>query len=236
MSKTINNWIDFWDHQTVMDDDSWRKNSELLIEGCQPFFSFESDDRVLDIGAGPGLLADALVEKVKEIHSLDTSERYVSEGNQRFEKNPNAQFDLLGENYLDFSCLGEKTFSKILCASVIQYYKNIGEVETLILEMKKRSLPGGRMLIADIAVEHNLFVDLSGLLTTAWKKKYLLNTIGFILQSFRGDYSRIRKELGLLSIKKSDLDAIIKKHDLKAEWRKEILSLNKSRRHLLIHF
>ena len=144
--------------------------------------------------------------------------------------------DLLGEDYLDFTFLNGKQFSKILCASVIQYYKDLEEVEKLIVEMGKLAKPGAKLLIVDISVEHSTLKDMVGLLTTAWSKNYFLNVIGFIIKSFGGEYSHVRKELGLLTIHKSDLDNIVKKNNLSAEWRDDVLTLNKSRRHLLIQF
>ena len=236
MDKEVANWIEFWDHQTVMDDKSWRKNAELLIEGSQSFFPLGAEDKVLDIGSGPGFVADIVSGRVKSICCVDTSERYIEEGKARFSGKKNVTFNLLGEDYLDFSFLGSNKFNKILCASVIQYYRDLGEVEKLITEMGKVAEPGAKILIADISVEQSPIKDLFGLLTTAWRKKYLWSVISFIFKSFGGDYSRLRKGQGLLTIKKSDLDKIVKEHNLKAEWRSDVLTLNKSRRHLLIQF
>ncbi|MBU3915367.1 class I SAM-dependent methyltransferase [bacterium] len=236
MNDVTSDWVDFWENQTVMNDRSWEKNMELFLSGSESFFPFHNKDVVLDIGSGPGFLAFFLKDRVDSIHCIDTSRRYVDEGRSRFSQNGNVSFDVIGSNYLDFSFLNDKKFSKIVCSSVIQYYKDIDEVEQLIIEVRKHAFSGAEMLIADIQVNMEPIKDLVGLLTTSFKNRYLLQVIKFIFKSFGGEYSKIRKNKGLLTLKKSDLDEITKKLQLNAEWRDDVLTLNNSRKHLLIRF
>ncbi len=236
MTSTQKNWIDFWDEQTVMDGNSWHKNMELFVEGSRSFFPFNEEDDVLDIGSGPGYLAYFLKDKVKSIHCLDTSKGFIEDGKMKFAGDDKVTFSLLGEDYLDLSMLEGKKFTKIVCSSVIQYYKHIDEVQRLIREIQGVAAPSAQMLIADISVETSLFKDLSGLMKTAWKKKYLFQVIKFIVQSYTSEYADMRKNVGLLSIKQKDLDRIISSNNLTAEWRDDVLTLNDTRKHLLISF
>jgi SAM-dependent methyltransferase len=236
MEETDKNWVDFWDQQSIMDDTSWNKNMEIFMTGSQSFFDFKEDDEVLDIGSGPGFLVHYIKEQVKSICCLDTSPAFVEEGNRKFGGDSHIQFFLLGDNYLDFSMLEGKQFSKIVCASVIQYYKDINEVNTLIREMKKYAQPSAQMLIVDIPLEAGIVKDLFGLLKTSWKQKYLTRILKFIVQSYTSEYAKIRKKTGLLTVRKEEIDRLIEDNHLTATWRSDVLTLNGARKHLLITF
>ncbi len=236
MGNPAADWIQYWDSQSVMDDDAWRKNTQLLLEGSGSFFAIAPDDTVLDIGSGPGFLADALRDRVRSIHCVDTSPRYVNEGRARLAGVGNVKFTQLGADYLDFSFLGQERFSKVICASVIQYYRNIAEVERLLANLRQIARPGALLLIADIPLGGNLLYDLAGLVRTAWRKQYLLKVLGFTLRSLWGNYARLRKRQGLLHVRKEEMQRMLDKLHLRAEWISTPLTLNDTRKHLLIRF
>jgi SAM-dependent methyltransferase len=236
MTQPAHNWSQYWDTQSDMGDDAWRKNCALFLSGSRGFFPFSAQDRVLDIGSGPGFLADALQGRVRAIHCVDTSRRYVEAGRKRLAGAANVSFTLLGEDTLDFSFLGQERFSRIVCASVIQYFKHTGEVERLIAAAQAHALPGALMLIADIPEPHPFLKDLAGLVRTAWRQRYLLQVLRFTLRSLRSDYSRLRKTVGLLTVRREDLEAIVARLGVRGEWIDAPLTLNDSRRHYLIRF
>jgi len=236
MTQSAANWSQYWDTQSDMGDDAWRKNAELFLAGSEAFFPLSSQDRVLDIGSGPGFLAEMIRERVRHVHCVDTSPRFVEAGRKRLAGARNVMFTLLGPDYLDYSFLAGEKFTRIGCASVIQYFKSTEEVRSLIAMAQAHALPGALMLIADIPEPRPFLKDLAGLLRTAWRQRYLLKVLRFTLRSLWSDYSRLRKQVGLLTVKRDDLDAIVAGLGARGEWITAPLTLNDSRRHLLIHF
>lgn len=232
----MDSWIEYWDAQSDMGDGAWRKNAELFLEGSASLFPFGPEDRVLDIGSGPGFLAESIRGRVRAVHCVDTSRRYIEQGRQRLADAPNVTFSLLGEDYLDFSFLGSERFSRIVCASVIQYFKSVDEVERLIAEVRGHALPGALLLIADVPVQQHILRDLAGLLRTAWRRDYLWKVLRFTARSLRGDYARLRKTRGLLALRPEQLEACAARLGLRGEWSAAPLTLNDARRHFLIRF
>jgi SAM-dependent methyltransferase len=229
-------WIEFWDRQTVMDDQSWSKNVELFLKGAAGFFPFAPDDRVLDIGAGPGFLGLALRGRVAAYTGVDTSPRYVDEARRRLAGLDGFEVLPLGQDYLDFSFLRPRRFTRIVCASVVQYYQSVAEVERLVEEVQALADPGATLLIADIVTGGHGLADLAGLLKSAWENHYLLPVLRFIVRSLGGDYGQTRKSLGLLELRRGDFDAVVAHLGLHGEWRDDVLTLNKNRRHYLIRY
>jgi len=229
-------WIEFWDQQQVMDDRSWEKNAELLLKGSAGFFPFQPQDRVLDIGAGPGLLGAALQGRVAAYTGLDTSPRYVAQARERLGPVPGFAFHELGEDYLDLSFLAPQQYDKIVCASVVQYYRDVGEVERLVEAVQRLAAPGAQLLIVDIPTGHGGWGDLLGLLKSAWEQRYLTRVLLFILRSMGSDYAQLRKSVGLLTLREDSFDGVVARLGIRGEWRDDVLTLNKNRRHYLIHY
>lgn len=236
MPSSADNWVQYWDGQSDMGDQEWRKNMEIFLAGIRPFMSFQAEDRVLDIGSGPGYLAHFIHGQVRSVHCLETSRRYVEEGRRRFRELPNVVFHLLGENYVDLSCVAGERFSRIVCASVVQYYRDVEEVGQLIAAVKPLALPGARMVITDIAVEHRFWRDLVGLLSNAWRQRFLLQVLRFMVRSAVGPYGWMRRKRGLLIVRPEALDEIVARLGLRGEWIAAPLTMNASRRHYLIQF
>jgi SAM-dependent methyltransferase len=236
MSARADSWLQYWDVQTDLDDEGWRKNIALFLDGSREFLPFGAEDRVLDIGSGPGFLADALKDRVRAIHCVDTSARYVEQGRARLAKAKNVKFTQLGADYLDYGFLGNERFTRIVCASVIQYFKSLAEVERLLVTVRDHAEPGARLLIADIPEPRPLLHDLAGLMRTAWRQDYLWKVLRFTVRSLRGDYSRLRKQVGLLTVRREEMQGLLDRLGLRGEWLDTPLTLNDTRRHLLIHF
>ena len=229
-------WIEFWDRQTVMDDQSWSKNVELFLKGAAESFPFAPDDRVLDIGSGPGFLGLALRGRVAAYTGVDTSLRYVEEARRRLAGTEGFEVLPLRADYLDFSFLQPRRFTRIVCASVVQYYKSVAEVERLVEEVQALAAPGARLLIVDIVSGGHGLADLAGLLKAAWDNHYLLPVLRFIVRSLGGAYGHTRKALGLLELRREDFDAVVARLGIQGEWRDDVLTLNKNRRHYLIRY
>ena len=151
MNNIDKNWIEYWNTETIFKDKLRKKDNEIFFRNISFFMDFTPNDVVLDVGCGKCYLADLLKDKVKEVHCIDTSDRYLSACRKKLGKEENVFFYKMDEkNYTDLSFLKNVKFTKILCLSLIQYYKNIYEVKDLIRQIQKTALPGSILLIADI--------------------------------------------------------------------------------------
>jgi len=232
------NWIDYWNSEDICNDKDidWKmkKNMELFIKTTNPLLNYNSQDIILDVGCGPGHLANFLKDRVKEIHCLDISQHYIDMNRERFKQEQNLFFYKLND-YIDFSFLKPK-FSIIICLSVIQYYKDINEVEKLIKTVKSIALPGARFLIADIPIGSGKFSDGFSILKSGFREKCLLNTLKFLLHITFTKYRKMRDSLGLLNLSVEKLNELIAKLNLHAKVLDTPLTDKENRRHLLINF
>lgn len=237
MKETRNNWVDYWETESIFKDANWRKNMAIFIRSTEPLLKYTMQDIILDIGCGPGYLAEFLKNRVKEIHCLDTSERYLHICRKKFARDQNVFiYKLNSKNYTDFSIFKPKKFSIIICLSVIQYYKSIIDVEKLIEEVRRIALPGSKFLIADIQTNAGTFSDVWGILKTAFKEKFLFEALLFLLRARTSSYHKIRSSEGLLILPVEKLKELIDKLNLNAEILDTRLTLNANRRHLLVKF
>lgn len=231
------NWISWWKTENITRDVNWRKNMDIFIKVSNDILKYNSDDIILDIGCGPCYLASYLKARVKEIHCLDISQRYLDICRKKLKKAKNIYFYKLNENnYSDLSFLKPKKFSKIICLSVIQYYKSFNEVEKIIIEVKQLALPDAKFLIADIHVSNKILTNLFGLFKTGITKKYLLESIKLLYRARTTDYQKIYSSVGLLEFSTNDLNKLINKLKLHAEILKTQITVNANRNHLLIKF
>jgi ubiquinone/menaquinone biosynthesis C-methylase UbiE len=238
MTSTPNHWIDWWNTENIVSPATWSNNMHIFVNASDSVLHYKSQDTILDVGSGPGYLAEFLKGKVKEIHCVDTSQRYLDMCNHKFTRHNNVfVYKLNDDNYTDLSFLKDKTFSIIICQSVIQYYKDINEVERLINEVARVALPGARFLIADIPVATGIILHVYGLLKGAFRKKRLLEIFKMLFHTVAS--AKHRKEYlssGLLTFSDEKLKGLIGRLNLDADVLTSKLTINENRRHLLIRF
>lgn len=207
------------------------------MRSTDQLLNYNNQDIILDIGCGPGYLEAFLKDKVKEMHCLDISEHYLDICRKKFNLNQKLFFYKLDkENYTDLSFIQTKKFSIIICLSVIQYYKNISEVEKLIKEVQRVALPGARFLIADILTKTGMFSDIWGALRAGFSEKHLLETLKVMFRARFSAYSKTRSSAGVLSLSTDELNKLINKLKLNAEVLSTRLTFQGNRKHLLIRF
>ncbi len=237
MSDSANAWIPWWQAETITRDTDWRKNMEIFVRATRPLLEYGAHDVVLDLGCGPCALAEFIADSVKEIHCLDVSARYLDLCRKKFAGRDNVFFYKLDESrYTDLSIFEDRKFSLVVCSSVIQYYRNIGEVEKIIREVRRIARPRARFLIADIPTRRGSLSDTLGLLKTGFRENYLLESMRVLYRKTMSDYRKRRSATGLLFFSISDLDRLIDRLDLSARILSTPLTVNANRRHLLVQF
>jgi ubiquinone/menaquinone biosynthesis C-methylase UbiE len=238
MKDLTNNWIEWWNTENIVSSATWLNNMEIFVNASDSLLCYNSHDTVLDIGSGPCYLAAFLKDRVKEIHCVDTSQRYLDLCKSKFKGYNNIFcYKLSDDNYTNLSFLENKRFSIIICQSVIQYYKNVSEVEILIREVQQLALPDGKFLIADIPINGSIVAHLYRLLKGALKEKRLLEISKMLLHTVTTTgHRKMYFSSGLLTFSDEKLNALIGKLNLNAEILSSKLTVNENRRHLLIKF
>lgn len=238
LKKEIDNWPDFWSREIILEKEHWRKNIELFVKSTEQILNYGNSDVMLDIGCGSGLLAELLKDIVKEIHGVDISESQIKICRDKFKSESNLFFYKLDKkDYTNLSLLKDKNFSLIIVLSVIQYYRDLDEVKKLIIEVRKRTKKGARMLIADIPIKEGIISDIWGLMKTAVREKSFIKPVKFLLMaSSSSSYRKLLSKSGLLVIPEPKLNELITELHLDAEVLSLPLTDKTNRKHLLIRF
>ncbi|MFC1584827.1 class I SAM-dependent methyltransferase [Fibrobacterota bacterium] len=230
------NWLDFWEHEDIFREVNWRRNMSLFVKSSRSVMEYEKTDLVLDIGCGPGYFEEHMHDKVRAICALDTSQRYVNECKERFSRHHNLSFRHLSPDYLDFSILEKRTFNKILCISVVQYYAGREELYRLVKEVKKYALPGAKLLISDIIMKEKGVLPFLNMMASACRNNYLWEQITFLLRARFSDYYNCYSQTGLLRFTQDELNEFIKNVGEKVTLVDKPLTLDHGRKHLLVEY
>ena len=234
-------WRGYWSRDTL-----WRESelggisAGILLRGTRETLPFGRADSVLEIGCGPGHLAALLAPLVGTIHAVDIAPPSVAACRERCRGCGNVTVGLLGNDYTDLSACGGP-FTRILCVSVVQYYRDMGEVERLIQAARAVAAPGAKMLIADLPLARtaSAFVrDALGTLRAALRGGYL----GPLLRAARGRwgpgsaYRACQNRAGSLVFNRAILEELVGRMDLQATVLHESLSIYANRPSLLLDF
>lgn len=103
---------------------------------------FDADGgRVLDVGCGPGVMGNALLDRDCELWGVDPSVRMVEAAAAAFSSRPKAHF-LVGSAYhLGFP---DDLFDTVICMGVLE---RIRDDEAALGEMARVLKPGGRLIV-----------------------------------------------------------------------------------------
>jgi ubiquinone/menaquinone biosynthesis C-methylase UbiE len=237
MKTRPESWIDFWKSEETTSEAMSRLNMEIFLQSTEPIMHYNYEDVVLDIGCGLGYFPALMKGKVREIHCLDISDKYLDICRKRFDQYENVHFyKLAAENYTDLSVVKTKRFSKIICLSVIQYYRDISEVETLIEGIREIAFPGARLLIADIPKDTNPYLDILSIIKTGLKAKCGLEAFRHLIKLRVSDYCHVRSQAGFLIFSERILNHLSRKHELDAQIFTYRMTINRGRLHWLIRF
>ena len=241
-ARSPEDWIGYWEQDTFWSGSRlWKIHADLFLRKAAPILNLQSTDAVLDIGCGPGYLARRIAPRVASVCAVDTSERFVQMCRENCWEIPHVEAMLLGRNYTDLSIFGRR-FSLFLCASVVQYYRDVAEVEALIRSAAAGALPGARMLIADLPLRRGSLLgrvwDGCGSLLIGIQEGYapeLFRSL-WIPAEGRAFYGSFRKKVRELTFSIPELKELIQRMKLDAVIIRRGLSLCANRPSLLIRF
>ena len=117
----------------------WHRSKLALLDWA---FPVQKDERVLEIGAGSGVFADAIAARGATVIGVDANPSAVDYATHTFAR-PGLTF-LRG--YLDELSFDKGSFDKATCLEVVEHvYPN--QVERLLQDVSALLRPGGRLLL-----------------------------------------------------------------------------------------
>jgi len=99
------------------------------------------EGKVLDIGCGPGVMVDHLLNKGLEFYGVDLSKEMIEQCKQDFRHIPSAHFSVGRIEKIEFP---DSFFNAVVCMGVVEY---IDDDQGAIREMKRVAKPGGFIII-----------------------------------------------------------------------------------------
>lgn len=119
------------------------RGMKSIIKVAKTSLDLNSSDILLDVGCGAGLLTDKLVKEVDIAIGIDASSGMI--GN--VDKESKFVKVIAMADCLPFP---DKSFDKIFCHSVFQYFSNYKCAAKVIVEMLRVLRSGGKCLIMDV--------------------------------------------------------------------------------------
>lgn len=235
------NWRDYWSRETLWRESALGKiNADILLRRVGEILPFDRTDSVLEIGCGPGHLAALLAPRVGSVHAVDIAPPSVESCRMRCRGLNNVTVGPLGSDYTDLAMCGGP-FTRFLCVSVVQYYRDVAEVESMIRSARAIAAPGAAMLIADLPLKRTsagFAWDAFGTLAGALCGGYL----GPLFRAARGRwgagsaYRACQNQAGSLLFTRTVLDELAHKTGLRATVLRGSLSIYANRPSLLLGF
>lgn len=111
-----------------------RQRVYKMLEGLK-------EGKVLDIGCGPGIMVEHLVNKGIEFYGVDLSKKMIEQCKQNFRHIPSAHFSVGRIEKIEFP---DSFFDVVICMGVVEYIKND---KVAIKEMVRVVKPGGVIII-----------------------------------------------------------------------------------------
>jgi len=233
--RASEHWREFWDNQEAIDDAYWEQHIRHFLACAADVLPFGPDDVVLDIGAGTGHFARAVAPLVREVHCLEASPRYARECERRLANLPNAFVHQVPPGRPgSFKALG-RSFTRINCLSVIQYFDEPGDFEAMLAALKPAAAPDALLLVGDIRIRGSLLADLAGSIAGGLRAGLLGAKLRLLWRMFRSQYRTARKAK-LLDFSQRELLQAAENQGLDASFVKRRLTMNATRRHMLIRF
>lgn len=233
----VNLWTNFWNKQDIWTNTDWKINTNQFLHHFPKIHQLKRTDVILDIGCGEGHLADQISPFVKQVYCLDTSRRFIHICRKKFRHRENISvMEIPQADYTNLQFLQPHTFSVIVCMSVVQYYRSIEELESLLRSIKLIAKSGAIGLIGDILIQPPTFVDAFNLLRHSMEQHHALHTISTLVKARFSEYYALRKSQGLLVIPPSIIERLLLRLCINGLLIDTPLTPNVGRHHLLLYF
>lgn len=125
-------------------DTRYAEEQRAKIEAALKHINVMSDDEVLDIGCGTGLLFDYVADKARIIVAVDVSKRTLLEAKRRTKRFKNVELVLADADNLP---LRDKQFTRIFVLTVIQ---NLPDPVEMLNEVRRVARNGGVFIVTGL--------------------------------------------------------------------------------------
>lgn len=150
-------WKQFWDETGQSGDplaaidlpEVSRHTYDIVCTRIRQLLQLSADDRVLNIGCGPGLFEEQLARSVQFTIGLDFSYIMVDKACRRNRTRDNTAFLQATGTALPFA---QPLFNKVLCYSILHYFSE-DEVILLLHELRRVTVIGSLVLLGDVENE-----------------------------------------------------------------------------------
>jgi len=218
MSST--GWDKFWKDQRQSFYAVMKIATGFFVSQIEKVYHLKPTDDILDYGCGPGFVADSLGAKNIRTTGADINEFFIAECRKN---HPASLFMLVttdiaaNKNILDEQ-LKEKKFDFIILLSVVQYLKNVSDLEALIRLLRTYLKENGRLIIADVLDENTSSMkDAFALFMHCIKKGRIGAFVGFISYLVFSNYRTISKQNKLLQVPEQAIRDMAKQNELQCE-------------------
>jgi len=117
----------------------WHRSKLNLLDWL---FPIRPGERILEVGSGSGVFADAMAARGAEVVAVDANSAAVDYATTTFGR-PGLSFV---KGYLDELCLEPESFDKVTCLEVIEHvYPD--QVRKLLADVRRMLRPGGELLL-----------------------------------------------------------------------------------------
>ncbi|MFN8006072.1 MAG: class I SAM-dependent methyltransferase [Terriglobia bacterium] len=114
-----------------------------IFDQIDRLVQFTPQDRILEVGAGSGLLLEQMAQKVHEAHGTDLSAEMLKLVPPR----KNIFLQRMDSDRLQFT---DSSFDKVICNAVFQCFPNAAYAERCLKEMIRVCKTGGMIYVGDI--------------------------------------------------------------------------------------
>ncbi len=230
-------WIGYWDRQKVFTREHFEKSADVLLERSRAFLALSPSDVVIDIGCGPGSLAARIAGRVRAVHCVETSRRYVEECERRFASTGNVHVHHLDpDRYTDLAFLSSAGITVAICHSVAQYYREHTDLGRLLDSLASIAKPGARFLVSDLPRGGG---EARAVATQIWEgmaRGYIGCVARSLIAARLSDYWRMRSAIPLRTYPRETLAEIARGRDMEALVIGARLMINGGRNHLVGRF
>jgi len=195
-------WAAFWKDQHDAFDSIMQINTEFFADQLRKKYLTRPGMEILDYGCGPGLMIDVLAFDHK-LTGVDINGSFIA---QCQSKHPGAQFIEISDDaetskaILD-ETLDGKQFDIVVALSILQYFRDLSQVEALMSFLHRHVKANGKVILADVIDEKsNSMADAGSLMLWAIRKRKVWSLIGFIKYLMTSEYRKISREHKLLML------------------------------------
>jgi ubiquinone/menaquinone biosynthesis C-methylase UbiE len=175
MTEKNDYWVNFWNTNSIVDKASAHEKVgrtiagvpiapekwQAVLDDLEEQMELKPEDRLLDIGAGSGVISIPFSKKVKQVTALDVSEKLLAE----MQNKPGITTMVADARDMEFE---PGSFNKVVVYFAIQHFTE-EETVKLMLRISKWLRPGGILYVGDIPDVNNKFLFFS---KPEWQKAY----------------------------------------------------------------